>query len=111
LCEDQKLSSLLLKGGIMTISRLGQRRQVVIPKEVCAELGLEEGDFLEVRSSKGAVVIKRKKPVDPDDILTAEEAALVRKGEQQLARGESITLDDLERALDRKPRKRSRKTA
>ena len=34
----------------MAISRLGQRRQVVIPKEICRSLGLEEGDFVEVNS-------------------------------------------------------------
>ena len=32
----------------MAISKLGLRRQVVIPKEICEELGLQEGDFVEV---------------------------------------------------------------
>ena len=32
----------------MRISKLGQRRQVVIPKEICDELGLREGDVVEV---------------------------------------------------------------
>lgn len=95
----------------MTISRLGQRREVVIPKEVCDELGLEEGDFVEVKRSKGGVVIRPKKLVDADDILTAEEAALVRKGERQLARGESITFDEVKRTLDRAARTRRRTTA
>jgi len=95
----------------MSISRLGQRRQVVIPKDVCEELGLQEGDFIEVTKAKGAVVIKPKKLVDPDDVLSPKEAALVRKGERQLARGESITLDELEHRLDNQARPRRRKTA
>jgi AbrB family looped-hinge helix DNA binding protein len=36
----------------MAISRLGQRRQVVIPKEICKELGLSVGDFVEVRMTR-----------------------------------------------------------
>jgi AbrB family looped-hinge helix DNA binding protein len=32
----------------MPVSKLGQRRQVVIPKEICDELGLREGDVVEV---------------------------------------------------------------
>jgi len=94
----------------MATSKLGQRRQVVIPKEICEELGLQEGDFVEVRINKGAVVIKPKKLVDPDDILTPEEEKIVEKGLGQLRRGEYITLEELEHELDRQALKRSRKT-
>ena len=95
----------------MVISRLGQRRQVVIPKDICQRLGLQEGDFVEVNSTKGLVVIKPKRLVDPDDVLTPQEATLVRKGERQLRRGQYVTLEQLEHDLDRPARKRSRKTA
>ena len=95
----------------MVISRLGQRRQVVIPKDICQRLGLQEGDFVEVNSTKGLVVIQPKKLVDPDDVLTPQEATLVRKGERQLRRGQYVTLEQLEHDLDRPARKRSRKTA
>ena len=84
----------------MPISRLGQRRQVVIPKEICNELGLKEGDFVEVTSMEGKVVIKPKKLVDADDVLTPEEEKLVRKGEAQLKRGKHILWDDLKHQLD-----------
>ena len=79
------------------MSRLGQRRQVVIPKEVCEELGLHEGDFVEVTSAQGVVVIKPKKLVDPDDVLTPGEEAIVRKGEAQLKRGRSVAWANLKR--------------
>jgi AbrB family looped-hinge helix DNA binding protein len=83
-----------------TISKIGQRRQVVIPKDVCDELGLQEGDFVEVTREKGSVVIKPKKLVDPDDVLTPEEARLVRKGIQQLKRGKSKPWRQVKDGLD-----------
>jgi AbrB family looped-hinge helix DNA binding protein len=84
----------------MPISKLGQRRQVVIPKEICNELGLKEGDFVEVTSIEGKVVIRPKKLVDADDVLTPDEEKLVRKGEGQLKKGKHVLWDDLRRQLD-----------
>jgi AbrB family looped-hinge helix DNA binding protein len=83
----------------MPISKLGQRRQVVIPKEICEELGLHEGDFVEVTSTKGQVIIKPKKLVDANDVLTPEEEKLVRKGEAQLKKGEHVAWDDVKKQL------------
>jgi AbrB family looped-hinge helix DNA binding protein len=84
----------------MPISKLGQRRQVVIPKEICDELGLHEGDFVEVTSTEGLVIIKPKKVVDADDVLTPEEEKLVRKGEAQLKNGEHVAWDDVKTQLN-----------
>jgi AbrB family looped-hinge helix DNA binding protein len=84
----------------MALSKLGQRRQVVIPKEICDELGLQEGDFVEVTSMEGTVVIKPKKLVDADDVLTPGEEKLVRKGEAQLKKGKHVLWDDLKHQLD-----------
>lgn len=81
----------------MAISKIGQRRQVVIPKEICEDLGIKEGDFVEVKENKGAVLIKPKKMVDSDDILTPEEESLIRKGEKQLKHGEYVLWDDLKK--------------
>jgi AbrB family looped-hinge helix DNA binding protein len=94
----------------MPISKLGQRRQVFIPKEICEELGLEVGDFVEVKQVRNTVVIKLKKLVDADDMLTPAEARAVRKGEEQLRHGESVTLEALEYDLNRPARTRRRKT-
>lgn len=93
------------------MSRLGQRRQVVIPKSLCEEMGIREGDFLEVTSSKGAVIIKPKKLVDADDVLTPEEEAMVRKGMEQIRKGQYVTLEELEDALARKTLNRRRKAS
>ena len=71
---------------------------------------LQVGDFVEVRQIKGTVVIKPKKLVDAEDVLTPEEEVIVRKGEAQLRRGEYVTLEDLEHDLDRPAVMRRRKT-
>jgi AbrB family looped-hinge helix DNA binding protein len=89
------------KGVGMPIGKLGQRRQVVIPKEICDALGLATGDFVEVRQVKGTVVIKPKKLVDADDVLTPEEEAIVRKGERQLRQGKSKSWQQVKNELAR----------
>ena len=94
-----------------SIGRVGKRRQVVIPKRFCDDLGLREGDFVEVQTSNGAVVIRPKKLVDPDDILNPSQARTVRKGEAELRRGEHITLAQVRHELGRPIIKNRRKTA
>lgn len=84
----------------MPIGKLGQRRQVVIPKAICEELDLREGDFVEVICKNGTVVIKPKKLVDPDDVLTPEEEVIVRKGEQAMKRGELVDWEDIKADLN-----------
>jgi AbrB family looped-hinge helix DNA binding protein len=84
----------------MPVSKLGQRRQVVIPKEICDELGLQEGDFVEVTSTEGQVIIKPKRLVDADDVLTPEEEKIVRKGEAQLKKGQHVAWDDVKSQLN-----------
>ena len=83
------------------IGRLGQRRQVVIPREIADSLRMEEGDFVAITQKADTVVIKRKRIVDADDMLTSKEAKLVRRGEAQLKRGESKPWRDLKDALAR----------
>ena len=48
--------------------------------------------------------------VDADDVLTPEEEALVRRGEEQLHTGEYVTLEQLEHDMGRKARQSRRKT-
>ena len=94
-----------------SVSRIGKRRQVVIPKPVCEALGLEEGDFVEVQNISGVILMKPKILVDADNVLTSQEEVLVRRGEAQLRRGEHVTLDQLRHELDHPAVKRRRKTA
>jgi AbrB family looped-hinge helix DNA binding protein len=84
-----------------TISKIGQRRQVVIPKDLFDELGLQEGDFVEVSREKNAVLIKRKKLVDADDILTPEDEKSIRRGLAQMKRGQTKPWRKIKNELDR----------
>jgi AbrB family looped-hinge helix DNA binding protein len=95
----------------MSISKLGKRRQVVIPKSICDAAGLHEGDFVEVTRRNGRILITPSAMPDPDDTLTPEEEEMVRRGEEQLRRGEYVTLEELEHDLERSARKRGRKSA
>src|SRR5260370_22969794 len=84
------------------VSRIGQRRQVVITKAIFEAMRMKEGDFMEITAEHGRVSMKPKKLVDvEDDTLTPEEAKLVRRGEAQLRRGESKPWRAVKHALAR----------
>jgi AbrB family looped-hinge helix DNA binding protein len=72
------------------VSRIGQRRQVVIPKRVFDALKLRAGDFVEVSAEAGRLQMRPKRLVDiGDDALTAGEAVVVRRGEAEIKAGRS----------------------
>ena len=73
----------------MAVSRIGQRRQVVIPKRVFEALQPQEGDFVEVSVEGGRIEMRPKRLVDVGESLTAREAVKVRRGEAQLKAGRS----------------------
>ncbi|MGA2591985.1 MAG: AbrB/MazE/SpoVT family DNA-binding domain-containing protein [Bryobacteraceae bacterium] len=83
------------------IGRVGQRRQVVIPREMLEALNLREGDFVAFAERKNGVLIKAKRLVDSDDTLTPAEAKVVRRGEAQLKRGQSKSWRAVKHALAR----------
>lgn len=70
-----------------TISRIGQRRQVVIPKSIFNALRLREGDFLEIKIETGRVSMRPKKLVDADDAITPAEAKKLRNALKQMKAG------------------------
>lgn len=86
-------------GGTMPVVKIRTNRQITIPKSVFDELGLKEGDFMEVTRSKEGVVVKPKILVSPDDILTPEEEKLVRRGEAQLKKGKYVRWEDMKKKL------------
>ncbi len=72
------------------VSRIGQRRQIVIPKRVFDALKLRAGDFVEVTVERGHLQMRPKRLVDAGDVvLSAAEAAKVRRGEAELKAGQS----------------------
>lgn len=78
----------------MPISEPGQRRQVVIPKAICDALGLE------IVEARGRVVIKPKKLVDADDVLTPEEEKIARRGVRQMKQGASKPWQQIRHEMD-----------
>jgi len=83
------------------IGRVGQRRQVVIPRKIFDKLRMYEGGFVAFTESKNGVLIKAKRLVDDDTVLTPEESKIVRRGEAQLKRGQSKSWRDVKHALAR----------
>ena len=83
----------------MGITRLGQRGQLVIPKEIRDELGLKAGDFLEVICKEGDLIIKSKKLVDMEDTLTEKEEKLIEESLEQFKRGETISWEQLKNEM------------
>jgi AbrB family looped-hinge helix DNA binding protein len=70
-----------------TIGRVGQRRQVVIPREIAKTLNLHEGDFVAFSKQANGVFMKPKRLVDPEDVLTPAEAKKVRHGMKHVKEG------------------------
>ena len=83
------------------IGRVGQRRQVVIPREICDTLKLREGDFVAFTKQNNGVLIKPKKLIDADDVLTPAEAKKVRHGMKQIKEGRFKLWRDVKHELGR----------
>ena len=64
------------RGATVPLTRIGQRRQIVIPKKIFDELALAAGDFMEVTAKHGRVAMKPKKLVD--GVYAAGAAALTK---------------------------------
>ena len=71
------------------IGRVGQRRQVVIPREMLETLKLQEGDFVAFQKQPNGVLIKPKRVAGPDDVLTPAEAKKVRHSLKQIREGKT----------------------
>jgi len=48
----------------MIIKKLSQRRAVILPPEICKEVGIEPGDFLELDVLNGSVIMRPKRLID-----------------------------------------------
>jgi AbrB family looped-hinge helix DNA binding protein len=81
------------------IGRVGQRRQVVIPREMLETLKLQEGDFVAFSRQANGVLIKPKRVVDPDDVLTPAEAKKLRHALKQVRQGKTKPLAQIKHEL------------
>jgi AbrB family looped-hinge helix DNA binding protein len=83
------------------VGRVGQRRQVVIPREILNDLNVQEGDLVAFSEQKGGVLIKPMRSVDTVTRLRPKEVRVVRRGEAQLKRGQSKPWRAIKNALPR----------
>ena len=83
----------------MRVVKIRTNRQVTVPKAIFDELGLKEGDFVEVSRKGEGIVIKPKRLVDVEDALSPEEEELVDQGFKQLKRGEFVLWKELKDEL------------
>ena len=90
-----------MSGKNSTISKVGHGRQVVLPKQVCEELGFREGDFVEVTRTKGGVLIKPRKPVEGDDVLSSADAKSLSRGLRQMKEGQTRAWEKIKNELER----------
>jgi AbrB family looped-hinge helix DNA binding protein len=81
------------------IGRVGQRRQVVIPREMLETLNLQEGDFVAFAEQKNGVLIKPRRVVDPDDTLSPEEAKKLRHALKQVRAGKTRPWSEIKQAM------------
>jgi AbrB family looped-hinge helix DNA binding protein len=82
-------------------SRIGQRRQVVIPKRVFDALKLREGDYMEVTTQEGRIHMRPKRLINLEDTLTKTEAAAIRRGEAQIKVGRSKAWSVVKHGVER----------
>jgi len=83
----------------MSIVKIRTNRQVTVPKVIFDDLGLKEGDFVEVNREGSDIVIRPKRLVDLDDTLSLDEEKLVAQGFRQLRRGDSVLWSELKDEL------------
>ncbi|MGD0125655.1 MAG: hypothetical protein ABSF46_09870 [Terriglobia bacterium] len=74
-------------------------------------LHLREGDLVALQKQANGVLIKPQPVVDPDDVLSPNEGALIAKARREMRVGKFVTLAQLEYDLAHKRSPRRRKTA
>ncbi len=79
----------------MAVVKIRTNRQITIPKRIFDELGLREGDFVQISVEGSRIVIVPKRLVDLEDVLSPEEEELVARGFEELKRGEYVTWAEL----------------
>ena len=82
---------------------LKPKADLVVPSSVRRRAGIKEGDRLEFTASARRITITAVSETAYKP--TSEELAVIRKGEAQIARGESVTLTELLNGLEHRRRK------
>ena len=83
----------------MPTVKIRTNRQVTVPKVIFDEIGLKEGDYVDVSLQGSDIVIRPKRLVDFDDTLSPEEEQLVERGFRELRQGKSVAWSALKDEL------------
>ena len=83
----------------MPTVKIRTNRQVTVPKVIFDDLGLKEGDYVDVSLQGSDIVIRPKRLVDLDDTLSPEEEQLVEQGFRELRQGKSVAWNELKDEL------------
>jgi bifunctional DNA-binding transcriptional regulator/antitoxin component of YhaV-PrlF toxin-antitoxin module len=83
------------------------KTEVIVPESIRRKAGIKAGDQLEFKASSRTITITARSPAYKP---TKAEAAAIRKGEAEIARGEIVTLNELLHDLDNRRRKGGAKT-
>ena len=83
----------------MPTVKIRTNRQVTVPKVIFDDLGLKEGDYVDVSLQGSDIVIRPKRLVDFDDTLSPEEEQLVERGFRELRQGKFVAWSALKDEL------------
>jgi bifunctional DNA-binding transcriptional regulator/antitoxin component of YhaV-PrlF toxin-antitoxin module len=72
---------------------------VVIPREMLETLNIKEGDFVAFSRQANGVLIRPKRVVDADDVLTPAEAKRLRRSLKQARQGKTQAWPQLKHEL------------
>jgi bifunctional DNA-binding transcriptional regulator/antitoxin component of YhaV-PrlF toxin-antitoxin module len=81
------------------IGRVGQRRQVVIPREIFDSLQMQEGDLVAFAKQGNGVLVKPRRVVKPDVVLAPAEAKRLRHSLKQTREGKTRPWAKIKRDL------------
>ena len=94
----------------MTITKVGPKYQVTIPKAAREAAGIKIGDFVEATVGRHGVTFRPKALVDTGEVLTPRQRAVIdarlAKSEADIKAGRVsgpfVTVDELKRHLNRR---------
>ncbi len=72
---------------------------MVIPQEIFKTLRLQEGDFVAFAKHGNGVLVKPRRLVDPDDVLTPAELKRLRQSLKQTSQGKTRPWADIKREM------------
>jgi AbrB family looped-hinge helix DNA binding protein len=96
--------------------RVRQKSQITLPQSIRKTLGIEEGDYLDVRVKDGEIILKVKKLIDKDQawFWTERWQQGEREADEDIKKGRISQFEDVNEAitfLHEQSGEKSRKTA